>query len=118
MLLDILILGLESERRVRERSKKRIKTRQTMFKVADQADGIEHDITHTYTNGTANDDGDGRHVAGQLRQLLIPATLLPATATIPGSSSPILPATTGAGRILWRLTAKSRWERHATGPNL
>ena len=78
-----------------------------MIKVADQARfGIGHDTTLTpTTQQTATATATDRHVARQLRQLFIPAALLPATTARPG-------------RILWRLAAKSRWECYATGLNL
>lgn len=91
-----------------------------MIKVADQARfGIGHDTTLTpTTQQTATATATDRHVAGQLRQLFIPAALLPATTAIPGGSSPVLPTTARPGWILWRLAAKSRWECYATGLNL
>ena len=45
VFLDVLILRLEGEKGVRRAEQGEDKTRQTMFKVADQRHGIEHDIT-------------------------------------------------------------------------
>lgn len=42
-----------------------MKTRRTMIKVLDQAHGIGHDITHTYTYNTADGDDDERPTCGK-----------------------------------------------------